>query len=153
LVAATWASLVAMGQKGYLERADKIYKTSMAIKEGVKKIKGIYLLGDPTAMVVSWGSHDLNIFAINDKMAHRGWSLNPIHRPAGMHICVTNKTIGREADLLKDLAECVEEVRADPSIEKSGNAPMYGLAATFPDRGTVKDLVAGYLDVLMELRE
>lgn len=34
-----------------------------------------------------------------------------------------------------------------------GNAPIYGLAATFPDRGTVKDLVAGYLDVLMELHD
>merc|ERR1711991_656473 len=105
LVATTWASMVAMGQKGYLEHADRIYKSSRTILEGVRKIKGIKLLGDPKAMVVSWGSDELNVFAINDKMVKKGWSLNPIHRPAGMHICVTNRTVGREEDLLRDLAE------------------------------------------------
>ena len=111
------------------------------------------MFGNPPAMVISWGSDELNIFAVNDRMAKRGWSLNPVHRPAGMHICVTNKTIGREDDLLRDLAEACEEVRNDPSTADSGNAPVYGLAATFPDRSTVKDLVSGYLDVLMEVHD
>jgi hypothetical protein len=86
-------------------------------------------------------------------MAAKGWSLNPSHRPAGMHICCTNRTVGREHDLLRDLALAVEETRNDPESGKHGNAPIYGLAATFPDRTTVQDLVAGYLDVLLELHD
>merc|ERR1711991_2710 len=146
-----WAALVAMGQDGYLEHADRVYHSAMRIRAGVAKIPGLKLFGNPPAMVISWGSDEVNIFAVNDRMAHRGWSLNPVHRPAGMHICVTNKTVGREDDLLRDLAAAVDEVRADPASAKKGNAPVYGLAATFPDRSTVKDLVSGYLDVLMEL--
>jgi hypothetical protein len=32
-----------------------------------------------------------------------------------MHICVTNRTVGREDDLLRDLAIAVKETRSDPS--------------------------------------
>lgn len=62
----------------------------------------------------------MDIFAVNDKMAAKGWSLNPIHRPSGMHICVTNRTVGREDDLLRDLALCVEQTRAEPSSGEKG---------------------------------
>lgn len=151
VIATTWASLLAMGAEGYQDHAKRIYETAITIREGVKKIKGLKLYGNPPAMVISWGSDEVNIFAVNDKMAAKGWSLNPLHRPAGMHVCVTNRTVGREQELLRDLAEAVEEVRRDPESAKKGNAPVYGLAATFPDRGTVKELVSGYLDVLMEL--
>lgn len=57
---------------------------------------------------------------MNDKMAAKGWSLNPIHRPSGMHICVTNRTVGREDDLLRDLAAAVEEVRKEPASGDKG---------------------------------
>lgn len=151
VIAVTWAALVALGAREYLDRAKRIYECARKIQEGVAKIRGLKVLGNPPAMVVSWGSDELDIFAINDKMAHMGWSLNPIHRPSGMHICVTNRTVGREGDLLRDLAKAVEEVRADPSLSKQGNAPLYGMASSFPDRGTVKDLTQGYLDVLFEV--
>ena len=118
LVATTWASMVAMGEKGYLEHAERVYQSAMKIREGVKKIPGLKLWGNPPAMVISWGSDELNVFAVNDRMAKMGWSLNPVHRPAGMHICVTNKTVGREDDLLRDLAAACEEVRKDPTTAK-----------------------------------
>jgi sphinganine-1-phosphate aldolase len=151
VIAVTWAAMIAMGKEGYLKRAQQIYKCAQRIKEGVSSIAGLYVYGNPPAMVVSWGSDEVNIFAVNDKMAHLGWSLNPLHRPAGMHICVTNRTVGREEDLLRDLEKCVREVRADPDSGKKGNAPIYGMAQSFPDRGTVADLTMGYLDVLLEL--
>ena len=107
-----------MGEKGYLEHAERVYQSAMKIREGVKKIPGLKLWGNPPAMVISWGSDELNVFAVNDRMAKMGWSLNPVHRPAGMHICVTNKTVGREDDLLRDLAAACEEVRKDPTTAK-----------------------------------
>lgn len=153
LVATAWASMVAMGQRGYREHAEKVYRCAQKIRAGIANIPGLFVYGSPPAMLISWGSKELNIFAINDKLAAKGWSLNPTHRPAGMHICCTNRTVGREDDLLRDLALAVAEARADPKSGEKGNAPVYGLAATFPDRGTVQDLVSGYLDVLMELHD
>lgn len=84
LVAATWASLVAMGQHEFRAHAEQIYQTSVRIREGVARIPGLFLLGSPPAMVIAWGSNEVNIYAVNDRMAAKGWSLNPIHRPAGM---------------------------------------------------------------------
>lgn len=39
----------------------------------------------------------------------------------------------------------------DPELGGKGNAAIYGLAQSFPDRNTVADLTLGYLDVLLEL--
>ncbi len=78
VIAATWAAMLAMGRQGYLQHAARIYATAMKIRAGVAKIPGLFVYGTPPAMVVAWGSHELNVFAINDKMAHRGWSLNPV---------------------------------------------------------------------------
>ena len=44
-------------------------------------------------------------------------------------------------DYLRDLAASVAEVRQDPSLAKSGSAPMYGMAAKMPIRGFVASRV------------
>ena len=42
---------------------------------------------------------------------------------------------------LADLREAVAEVRRDPSLRKSGTAPMYGMAAKLPVRFLVASRV------------
>jgi hypothetical protein len=68
-----------------------------------------------------------------------------------VHIAVTLRhTLPGVADrFLADLAESVEEVRADPGVS-TGMAPVYGLAATL-DSGVVHQLLSGYLDMLFEV--
>jgi hypothetical protein len=59
------------------------------------------------------------------------------HRPACIHLTVTANHGQIVDDYLRDLRECVAEVRANPSLAKSGTAPMYGLAAKMPVRRLV----------------
>eukprot|EP01091_Cochliopodium_minus_P009982 TRINITY_DN2580_c1_g1_i1.p1 TRINITY_DN2580_c1_g1~~TRINITY_DN2580_c1_g1_i1.p1 ORF type:complete len:535 (-),score=171.64 TRINITY_DN2580_c1_g1_i1:160-1764(-) len=153
LIAVTWAVMLFMGKERYLEIATKIYETAQTIKEGVTKIDGIKLMGDPLGFVIAFTASDYNIFSVSDTMAKKGWSLNPIHRPNGVHLCCTNKTVGKEDLFLKDLKESVEIVKNDPLLSKQGNAPVYGLASSFPDRGMIQDLLVGYLDILLETPE
>lgn len=44
-------------------------------------------------------------------------------------------------DYLADLATVVTEVGRDPSLARSGTAPMYGMAAKLPVRGLVASRV------------
>jgi len=50
---------------------------------------------------------------------------------------------------LADLAESVEEVRANPGVS-TGMAPIYGMAGAL-DAEVVHQLLAGYLDMLFEV--
>lgn len=150
LVAAAWAALVATGEAGYLEASRRILGTAATLKKGIAAIPGLRVLGDPL-FVIAFASDELDVYRVLDAMAHRGWSLNGMHRPAAVHLAVTLRhTAPGVADrFLADLRSSVEQVRATPG-EKGGMAPVYGLAGRLPFRGVVADLLTRYLDALAD---
>eukprot|EP00968_Pinguiococcus_pyrenoidosus_P005865 scaffold385_cov305-Pinguiococcus_pyrenoidosus.AAC.12 len=60
LSAATWASMVRMGEEGYLTRTKDIIETTHSIYNYIdEKIDGLKLLGAPEAMIVCIGTRSL----------------------------------------------------------------------------------------------
>ena len=153
LIAVCWAALVAMGKEGYMNTAREIFECSKKILSELNKIPDIKVLGNPPAMVLAFAAEGFNIFAVSDAMHRKGWSLNALHRPNSVHLCVTKKTVGKEQKFIDDLKECIDEVKNNMDLAKEGNAPMYGMASSFPDRSAVKDIVYNYLDILLETKE
>ena len=150
LSAACWAALVHMGHDGYLDAARRILDTAARIRAGVQRIPGLRLLGD-SLWIITFGSDEFDIYRVLDAMSHRGWSLNGLHRPACVHLCVTLRHTepGVAERFSQDLSESVNEAR-DTSAGGSGLAPIYGLAASLPVRGAVADLIRRYVDLLYE---
>ena len=148
LSAACWAAMVATGDDGYLEATRRILETGAAIRDGVAAIPRLRVLGDPL-WVVAFGSDTLDIYRVLERMTGRGWSLNGLHRPPAVHLCVTLRhTEPGVADrFLADLRASVAEVESQPAGPE-GMAPVYGLAATLPFRGVVGDLLERYIDLL-----
>jgi len=150
LSAACWAAMTAIGADGYLSATKKILETAAAIKKGVNEIPELHVLGDPL-FVVAFASKSINVYKVLDYMSHKKWSLNGLHKPTCVHLCVTLRhTQPGVADrFLADLREAVEHVKAHPE-EKGSMAPVYGMAATVPLRGMVSDLLKKYLDVIFK---
>ncbi len=148
LSAACWAALVSMGEQGYLEATRRILETAALIRQGIQAIPDLYVLGDPL-WVIAFASKTLDIYRVMDAMSARGWSLNGLHRPACVHICVTltHTRPGVAVRFLSDLEAAVQEVKAHPQAE-GGMAPVYGMAATIPAPELVDDLLKRYVDVL-----
>lgn len=148
LSAACWAAMVAMGREGYLKATRSILETAAFIKEGLRAIPELFILGDPL-WVVAFGARNLDIYRVMDAMRRRGWSLNGLHRPSCVHLCVTLRHTqpGVKERFLEDLAAAVAEVREAPQAE-GGMAPVYGMAATLPLRGVVSNFLKAYMDVL-----
>ncbi len=151
LSAVCWAALVSIGERGYLQATKKILETAATIKKGIAEIPELHILGNPL-WVIAFGSNTLDIYKVMDYMAKKRWSLNGLHLPPALHICVTlrHTQLGVADRFIADLREAVEFVRANPKVE-GDLAPLYGLAATIPLRGMVSDLLKRYIDLLYKV--
>ena len=91
-------------------------------------------------------------YRVMDLMSQRGWNLNGLHKPASLHICVTLRHTqpGVAARFVTDLKAAVEQAKRSPADE-GGQAPLYGLAASFPLRCVVADLLTRYMDILYKV--
>ncbi|MCP4303684.1 MAG: aminotransferase class V-fold PLP-dependent enzyme [bacterium] len=153
LLATAWAALLATGEEGYLDATKRIMETGAAIRGGIEEISELRVLGDPL-WVIAFASDDVNIYEVMAKMAQRGWSLNGLHRPPAIHIALTLRHAepGVAAAFLSDLREAVAAAKATGTEPQTGSAPMYGMAATFPARRAVGELLKRYIDKLYEVR-
>ncbi len=151
LIATAWASLVSMGEQGYLEATRRILEAASTIKQGIRAIPELHVLGDPL-FVIAFGSETVDVFKVMERMSEHGWSLNGLHKPAAVHLCVTlrHAQAGVAERFLQDLRAAVEHVKANPG-EKGTMAPVYGMAASVPFRGLVSDLLKKYMDLLYKV--
>ena len=109
------------------------------------------ILGNPM-WVIAFASDSFNIYQVMDQMGQKGWSLNGLHKPACVHICVTLRHArpGVAQRFLKDLPTSVDFVKANPD-EKGQMAPVYGMAATIPFRGLVGEMMEKYIDLIYKV--
>ncbi|KAL4518135.1 hypothetical protein Ndes2526A_g01416 [Nannochloris sp. 'desiccata'] len=154
LISTAWAAMVHMGRDGYVAATKTMMDAALQFSVGVSKIEGLEVIGRPEMCVVAFKSiqHDmLNIYKVNDLLSARGWHLNALQRPAALHICFTAAhSASTVAELLRDLEECVAGVLAHPESGGDGMAPLYGMAATVPDRRIVGNFLIAYQDILLE---
>jgi sphinganine-1-phosphate aldolase len=151
LSAACWAALVATGQQGYQEATARILETATVIKKGIQEIPELRILGDPL-WVIAFASEGMDIYRVMDFMTGRRWSLNGLHKPPAVHLCVTLRHTqpGVANTFLSDLRDAVAYVSENPQSQ-GGMAPVYGMGASLPLRGVVSDLLKIYMDVLYKV--
>jgi glutamate/tyrosine decarboxylase-like PLP-dependent enzyme len=151
LSAVCWAAILSIGEGGYLRSTEKILDTASRIREGIETIPELDVLGDPL-WVIAFASEELDIYKIMAQMTKRGWSLNGLHKPPCVHICVTLRHThpGVAERFIQDLGDSVAYVKENPDVEE-GMAPVYGMAATVPMRDLVSDFLVQYLDHLYQV--
>lgn len=148
LSAACWAAMVSFGESGYLDSTRRILATAAEMKDAIRATEGLELIGDPLYVLAFRSSDDeLDVYRVMDEMTDRGWSLNGLQRPPAVHICVTLRHAQPELAerFAADLREATRAARAQPQGER-GMAPIYGLAASLPDRTLVSGFMEQYMD-------
>jgi glutamate/tyrosine decarboxylase-like PLP-dependent enzyme len=142
-----------MGEAGYTAATKAILEVGRDVRNGIAEIPGLRVLGDPL-WVIAFTSDEVDIYEVMARMTERGWSLNGLHQPPAIHIALTLRHTqpGVAAKFLEDLRATVEEARSAGKEASTGAAPVYGMAATFPARGAVGELLRRYVDKLYEVR-
>ena len=149
LSAACWAALVSIGEQGYLDATRRILDAVAVMKQGVTEIPELRLMGRTIGVFAFMSTSDsLNIYQVLDRMSEKGWSLTGLQRPAGIHVSPTLRHAqpGVAQRFVADLKDAVALVRENPDF-MGGMAPIYGLAASVPDRSLVHGMLQQLMDV------
>ncbi len=147
LFAATWAAMVHYGKEGYIKRAKQIFDVNKRMKDVVRSIPELKLIGD-SLFITAVGSHQFNIYHVNDYLKTKGWRMNGQQHPNGFHFCITGPQVtnaGIVEEFEKDLKAAVEYAKAQKGDPKS--AAMYGGAGKEIDPSMYMPMLVAYTDV------
>uniref|UniRef100_A0A672GUS4 sphinganine-1-phosphate aldolase n=2 Tax=Salarias fasciatus TaxID=181472 RepID=A0A672GUS4_SALFA len=146
IIAACWATMMHMGENGYVDATRKIINTLTEIC----KIKGVFVFGDPEVSVVAIGSDVFDIFRLSNALTSKGWNLNTLQYPSSIHICCTvlHTQPGVADRFIQDVKEQVAVIMKNPSEKTTGMGAIYGMAQSIPDRSMVTEISRGFLDCL-----
>lgn len=148
--AAAWAAIQANGLDGYINLAKKTMHASDLLKAGIKAIPEMELFGDPKASLFSFHSIDpaVNIFVVGNEMLKKGWHLDCLQRPDGIHAMVTASHTDEIINkYLEDLKEAIATSKAHPELADKGAAATYGMVSHLPLRKMVgKEILNMFAD-------
>jgi sphinganine-1-phosphate aldolase len=141
--AAAWAAMQYFGKSGYRDLARRTMQAFDRMRKGIEKMPELYVMGEPSGPLLGYGScdPDVNIFAVGDQMDARGWKINRLQNPDGLHAMITASHREVMDDYLRDLRESVATVKAHPELARSGSAATYGMMSHIPLRGMVRQKV------------
>lgn len=155
LIAATWAVMVALGRRGYLDKARRIFETAFAMQAAVRAHPALRLLGSPT-FCFSFTSDAFDIYHVNDFLKTRGWRLNGQQYPSAIHMCVTGPQTqpGVVERFAADLGEAVAYAgHPERPVPRSG--ALYGgqgtrATAAGVDLAQLRERLLDWLDSTLE---
>ncbi len=125
-MAAAWAVMQQLGVDGYKALVGQTLKNSDEIRAGIAAIDGIKVLGDGQYHLVALASDPdssdpVDVFALGDALAKRGWYLDRQGPPDSLHSTVSNSNTGVVDEYLSALRDSVAEVRGTTTDDRSTN--------------------------------
>ncbi|NUW43793.1 pyridoxal phosphate-dependent decarboxylase family protein [Nonomuraea rhodomycinica] len=149
-LAGAWATLRALGREGYLELGRATLEAAAALREGIARVPGLRVLGEPDSALVSFASvgGEVDVFVLADEARARGWFLQPqlsyAGIPANLHVTVTGVTRAGVEAMLKVIAESAEAARLrGPVVLPEGLVELVaGLDLAALDDATFAELAA-----------
>jgi sphinganine-1-phosphate aldolase len=155
---------MAMGEAGYIDSCHDIVSTRITIENALREhpvlCPSLRVLGEPMVSVVAFESVDpvIDVYDIADSMSAKGWHLNALQDPPGIHVAVTRPMVKAVDMLIEDLVTVVEaeKEKAVQRVKEGGIAErprgqasaLYGVAGKVPDKSVVGRLVVAFLDAL-----
>lgn len=159
LIAGCWASLMRMGEDGYLDSCLQIVSARQKIEDSIRSSESlrhsISVIGKPMVSVVAFlakpGAKQedrVDIYDIADAMSSRGWHLNALQDPPAIHVAVTMPITRVVDEMIRDLEAVIALGRGTDKETKGDAAALYGVAGALPDKSIVRELAGGFLDTL-----
>lgn len=111
-MALAWAVMHALGTNGYRRLVAETIEARQKMVDGIREIDGLTVLGEPQAQIAAIATEPgfenlVDIFAIGDAMAERGWFHDRQGPPDSLHATVSAGNVGVIDNYLDDLRDSV----------------------------------------------
>ncbi|KAG0199733.1 hypothetical protein BGX28_007019 [Mortierella sp. GBA30] len=147
LIAGCWATMMHIGQEGYIKEAKHIIGAQIKVRKAIESIPSLYVYGDPKTSVVAFNSNKFNIYDVSDQMSKRGWHLSALQNPPGVHFTSTIPSADASDEFIADLQAVMKDFEEGRVTETGSTAGMYGMAATVPS-SVVAEVACSFVDAL-----
>ncbi|VVU95378.1 Pyridoxal-dependent decarboxylase conserved domain [seawater metagenome] len=151
LIASAWAAMMYHGFDKYQEIATKIMEATERIKEAVKDLQEIEIIGNPKINIIAFNSETLNIYKLSSCLTEMGWHLNILQNPASFHFCITYIHISDNTIIdkfINDLKESIINVQDGQYDNIEGTAALYGMASSINQQSVTGEIVNSYIHLL-----
>ncbi|MCS6905769.1 MAG: aspartate aminotransferase family protein [Bacteroidia bacterium] len=128
-IAAAWAVMNHLGEEGYLRLAQATMQAAQKIKEGIQQIEDLYIIGNPCATLLAFGSSTVDIYAIADEMTQKGWHIDRQQFPPCLHLTVNYIHTSIVDQFLADLKEATKRAKKS-TVRNITNKMIKGLVKT-----------------------
>lgn len=151
VTACAWASLLLNGQNGFVDATRQVVATTRLIGEKIPTIPGLRLVAAIETTVVPFTSDVFDIYQLMKRMGKRGFLLNPLQFPCGVHLGVTMEhakpgVADKFIAALKEEAEHLMQATAVTGFNNKHDSLIYGSTQGVPDRTIIIDVLRRYVD-------
>lgn len=154
IVVGCWATMVNMGENGYIESCQEIVGAAMKFKKYIQEnIPDLDIMGNPRYSVISFSSKTLNIHELSDRLSKKGWHFNALQKPVALHMAFTRLSAHVVDEICDILRTTVQELKSESNSKPSpdGTSALYGVAGSVKTAGVADKLIVGFLDALYKL--
>ena len=128
-MAAAWAVVQYLGVDGYRRLVRTTLNTADRIREQVRSIDGLRVLGDPVHHVLAIAAdpdsdRPIEPFALGEALAARGWHHDRQGPPESLHLTVSAGNAAARDEYLSDLTSAAKESRGGPSGRAANYATL-----------------------------
>jgi sphinganine-1-phosphate aldolase len=125
-MATAWAVMHHLGLDGYKRLTKVTLDAARSMIDGVRAVDGVTVLGEPEAHLLAIAAapdsaDPLDIFAVGDALASRGWFHDRQTPPDSLHATVSAGNAPMIDEYLTDLATAVAEVGGTRTDDRSTN--------------------------------
>jgi sphinganine-1-phosphate aldolase len=142
LVAQAWVGFLSRGFKEYQECSNYIIFLAKYTYEKLKNICYLY----PLDLHIVCFSIKEDTYKLYDYLIERGYNLNALQNPPGIHLCITKNHNEKLIDLLVD--EIKNFINNKNNIKYNENlAPIYGMKSSIPfySKNIMNECILSYL--------
>jgi sphinganine-1-phosphate aldolase len=123
-MACAWAVMQHLGIDGYVELTRTVLDNADRMRAGIAEVDGVRVLGEGAFHLIAMASdpdaeQPIDVFALDDALAARGWHHDRQGPPDSLHSTVSNTNSGRIDEYLADLAACADAVRGISTTNRS----------------------------------
>lgn len=126
-VAACWAIMNKLGKAGYLELVQATQAAAIDIRQAIRAIPQLKLLGDAKVNLVAFSSSKIDVFKLAEAMKKRDWYIQPQFAfgasPANVHLTISKGNLAKYQEFLQDLRECCSQLDTDDAKPASQELP------------------------------